>query len=191
MSRKTTKKIGLWLLVLALFAIHLLCRSQVMAQETAVVSVWKEVYARTGDCRISFPSLPQMFQQTLKLDEAGSKKLTYDIYFAPYLDRGICLLLIAQYPSAVKSGQEVAGLEGLLKGIVGHHADNKLVFSEMTESNGFKTLNFLIESGKNYFRGQALMVGNKLYMLAMEGRKQSFEESVFKRFTDSFQLLIP
>jgi hypothetical protein len=185
MSRQASKKLGLWILVIALFGIHLLCRSQVQASEA---SIWKEVYARTGDCRISFPSLPQMFQQTLKLNEEGHH-LVYDIYLAPYLDRGVCVLLVAQYPSPVPAGQEVAGLEGLLKGIVGHHPDNKLVFGEMVKTHGFPTLNFLVQSGKNYFRGQALMVGNKLYMIAMEGRQQQFEESTFKKFLESFHLL--
>lgn len=188
MNRESTKKIGIWLLILSLFAIHVFCRSQVQAE--SIQSTWKEVYARSGDCRISFPALPQLFQQNLKLDEAG-KQLSYDIYLAPYLDRGICLLLVAEYPTSLPKGQEIVGLEGLVKGIVSHHAENELIFAELIEMQGFPALNFLIRSGKNYFRGQALMVGNKLYMIAMEGRKQYFEENTFQSFLQSFQLLIP
>jgi hypothetical protein len=63
-----------------------------------------------------------------------------------------------------------------------------MVFSEMIQLQGFPAINFMVHSGKNFFRGQAVMVGNKLYMIAMEGIKQKFEESTFQRFLKSFQL---
>jgi len=189
MSRISTKKIGFWLMIGALFAVHLFFRSQAHADIPAK-GAWKEVFSRTGDCKISFPSLPQMFQQSFKVDEAG-KRLTYDIYLAPYQDRGVCMLLIAQYPMPLTGGHEIAGLEGLLKGIVGQHPENQLMFAELIDLHGFPALTFLVQNGKNYFRGQAFMVGNKLYLVAMEGGKQNFEEAIFQRFLKSFQLLVP
>ena len=51
-------------------------------------------------------------------------------------------------------------------------------------------MNFLVQSGKSYFRGQALMVGNKLFLIAMEGRKGTLQEAIFTRFLKSFQLLV-
>jgi hypothetical protein len=185
MNRETVKKIGLWLLVIALSAAHVFFRSQAHA---VPATPWKEIYSRSGDCRISFPVLPQMVQQNLKLNSAGMQ-MTYDIYLAPYKDHGICLLLVAQYPMELSPGHEKAGLEGLLKGIVGQHPENELIFSEFIEQQGIPAINFLVQSGKNYFRGQALMVGSKLYMIAMEGTKQHFEESVFQLFLKSFSLI--
>ena len=189
MSRTATKKIGFWLMIGAIFAVHLFY-SHAHANPPAPRAAWKEVFSRTGDCKISFPTLPQMFQQSFKVDDAG-KKLTYDIYLAPYQDRGVCMLLIAQYPIALPGGHEVAGLEGLLKGIVGQHPDNQLIFAELIDIRGFPALTFLVQSGKIYFRGQAFMVGNKLYMIAMEGGKQHFDEPIFQRFLKSFELLVP
>ena len=81
------------------------------------------------------------------------------------------------------------GLQGLLKGIIGQHPENQLVFAEMIQIQGFPALNFMVESGKNFFRGQAVMVGGKLYLIAMEGVKLRFEESTFQRFLQSFQLI--
>jgi hypothetical protein len=189
MSRVSTRKLGFWLTTAALIAVHLFFRTQAHA-DVPLRGAWKEVYSRTGDCKISFPALPQMFQQSFKVDESG-KKLTYDIYLAPYQDRGVCMLLIAQYPMPLPKGHEVVGLEGLLKGIVGQHPDNQLIFAELIDINGFPALTFLVQSGKNYFRGQAFMIGNKLFMVAMEGGKQNFEEPTFQRFLKSFELMIP
>jgi hypothetical protein len=184
MRREAIKKIGLWVLTIALIAAHIFFRSQAHAEQNG----WKEIYTRNGDCRIAFPALPQMIEQKLKLNQEGSQ-LAYDVYLAPYSEHSICVLLVAQYPKPIPSGSEMLGLEGLLKGIINQHPENRLVFADMVQMQGFPALNFMVESGKNFFRGQAVMVGSKLYMIAMEGVKQRFEEPVFQRFLKSFHLM--
>jgi hypothetical protein len=184
MRRKAIKTISLWILTIALIVAHIFFRSQAHAEQTG----WKEIYTRSGECRITFPSLPQMIEQKLKLGLEGGH-LSYDVYLAPYHEHSICVLLVAQYPKPVSPGSEMLGLEALLKGIISQHPENRLMFAEMVQMRGFPALNFMVESGKNFFRGQAVMVGNKLYMIAMEGVKQRFEESVFQQFLQSFQLM--
>jgi len=184
MRRETLEKIGLWLLTIVLIAAHIFFRSQANASEPN----WKQVHSRAGDCSISFPAQPQMIEQKLKLSDEGAQ-LAYDVYLAPYSAHSICVLLVAQYPKPVPAGSEIVGLEGLLKGIINQHPENRLVFAEMVQMHGFPALNFMVESGKNFFRGQAVMVGSKLYMVAMEGVKLRFEEAVFQRFLKSFHLV--
>ncbi|MBF8263895.1 MAG: hypothetical protein HW387_1560 [Parachlamydiales bacterium] len=183
MRREAVKKIGLWILVMALIAAHLFFRSQAHAD----MGGWKEIYTRTGDCRISFPALPQMIEQKLKLNNEGLH-LSYDVYLAPYREHAVCLLLVAQYPKDLPTGAEATGLEGLVNGILNQHPENKLVFADMMKLHGFPAINFLVQSGKNCFRAQAVMIGNRLYMIAMEGTRQDFEEATFQRFLKSFKL---
>jgi hypothetical protein len=149
---------------------------------------WKSTYAKSGECHIEFPSPPEMIQQSMQVSEAGHR-LLYDIYLAPFQDRGVFLLLIATYPGPLNQGNEMAGLEGLVKGITSHHMDNQLVFSNSVEFLGLPAINFLVQSGANYFRGHAFMVGNKLYLIAMEGRKGELDEATFNRFMNSFKFL--
>ncbi len=184
MQTKTTKKIGIWILALSLFMAHLVFRS---AAHAGVGSSWKQIYAKGGECFISFPSPPQMLEQSLNLPEG--QKLFYDIYLAPFDTKGVFLLLVATYPAPFAEGHEIAGVEGLLKGIVGHHPNNSLVFSELIEIDGHPAMNFLVQSELSYFRGQAVMVGNKLFLIAMEGKQGSLEENTFIRFVKSFHIL--
>lgn len=179
------KKIGIWFLALSLFAFHVLFRSVAHAEVRA--HSWQQIFAKSGECNISFPSEPQMIQQTLPLAD-GVNKLSYDVYLAPHEDKGVFLLLIATYPTALSGGHEVAGLEGLLRGIVNHNPENELVFADLTEILGHPAMNFLVEGGTSYFRGHALMVGNKLYLIAMEGHKGEMDESIYMRFLKSFKL---
>jgi hypothetical protein len=149
--------------------------------------IWKQTHAKGGSCSIDFPTTPQIVQQSMNVSEAGHK-LLYDIYLAPFQDRGVFLLLIATYPGQLEGGHESAGLEGLVQGIVSHHLDNQLVFSNFVEFMGVPAISFLVQSGSNYFRGHALMVGNKLYLIAMEGKKGDLDEKTFNRFMQSFKL---
>jgi hypothetical protein len=185
MNKELVKKIGIWALALALLMAHILFRN--VAQADTGPS-WKQTYAKNGECTIEFPVQPQMVQQSLKVSEEGHK-LTYDVYLAPFEDKGVFLLLIATYPLPMAGGHEIAGLEGLIKGIVSHHVDNRLIFAKMMDHGGHPAINFLVQNGSSYFRGQALMVENKLFLIAMEGRKGEMDEETFNRFLKSFQLI--
>lgn len=186
MNKTAIKKAGIWFLAFSLFACHLLFRSVAYAESHS--SNWMKIFAKSGECHISFPSTPQMIQQTLPMAD-GSNRLSYDVYLAPHEDRGVYLLLIATYPHALTGGHEIAGLEGLLSGIVNHSADNELVYADLVSLHGHNAVNFLVEGSGNYFRGTALMVGNKLYLIGMEGLKTHMDESAFSRFLKSFNLL--
>ncbi len=184
MNKQLVKKVGIWFLAFSLFACHVLFRT-VGHADTG--TSWQKFFAKSGECHISFPSTPQVIQQTLPMAD-GTSKLTYDVYLAPHEDKGVFLLLVATYPMTLTGGNEVAGLEGLLSGIVNHSAENELVFADLTTILGHPAMDFLVEGGKNYFRGQALMVGNKLYLIAMEGFKSKQDETAYIRFVQSFKL---
>jgi hypothetical protein len=184
MNKTLIKKLGIWFLALSLFGFHVLFRSVAHAEAG---SSWQKFFAKSGECQISFPCAPQVIQQTLPLAD-GTSRLSYDVYLAPHEDKGVYLLLVATYPAPLTGGHEVAGLEGLLNGIVNHNPENKLVFADLIELFGHPTVDFLVEGGTSYFRGQALMVGNKLYLIAMEGHKGQLDEAVFKHFLNSFKI---
>jgi hypothetical protein len=183
-NKIVVKKIGIWFLAFSLFAFHVFFRNVAHAEAG---SSWQKIFAQSGECHISFPSTPQMIQQTLPLAD-GVSRLSYDVYLAPHEDKGVFLLLIATYPSALPGGHEVAGLEGLISGIVNHNPQNKLVYAELKELLGHPAMNFLVEGGGSYFRGQAIMVGNKLYLIAMEGVKGQMDEAAYSKFLKSFKL---
>ncbi|HSX13175.1 MAG TPA: hypothetical protein VLE96_01985 [Chlamydiales bacterium] len=182
MKSRTTKRVGIWIFAFTLFMAHLFLRPA----HADTGTTWKPIYAKSGECVISFPTPPQMLSQTLDLQEG--QKLVYDVYLSPFESKGVFLLLVATYPAELLKGHEIAGVEGLLQGILNHNADNALVFANQIEINGNPAMTFLVQNGQSYFRGQALMVGNKLFLLAMEGKKEFLEEKVFLQFVKSFQL---
>lgn len=186
MNTTVRKNIQVWVIVAILLGLQFCIHSIGFSSEKKDVS-WTSIEVKDGGCQIAFPVVPQKIQQSLQISEAG-QNLYYDVYLAPFRDEGVFLLLVATYPVPLTEGHEVAGLEGLLKGILTHHSDNKLVFANVLDIHGRPAINFLIQSGTSYFRGQALMVGTKLYLMAMEGKKGSLDEPTFNQFIQSFQL---
>jgi hypothetical protein len=184
MNKIAMKKIGIWFLAFSLFAFHLLFRSVAHADQP---TQWPSTHSKNGECTIAFPTPPQMIQQTVPLAD-GVSRLSYDVYLSPHEDQGVFLLLIATYPTPLTGGNEIAGLEGLLSGIVNHHPDNRLVYANLMEMEGRPAMTFLVEGGGSYFRGQAFMIGNKLYLIAMEGLKGKLDEKIYTRFLKSFKL---
>ncbi len=182
MRSRTQKKVGIWIFALTLFMAHLFLRSA----HADTGSTWKQIYAKSGEYSISFPTTPQMMSQTLDLQEG--QKLVYDVYLSPFESKGVFLLLVATYPEELMKGQEIAGVEGLIQGILNHNAENTLIYAKQIQISGKQALNFLVQNGQSYFRGQALMVGNRLFLLAMEGKKEFLEEKVFAEFVKSFHL---
>jgi hypothetical protein len=187
MKKEQIKKFGIWCLAAALLASHLLFRSVAHAEERGV-SPWQQVLAKTGDCSIAFPSIPQVVHRSLKVSSAGHQ-LHYDVYLAPLNEQTLCLLLVATYPQSLPKGQELSGLEGLLNGIIGHNPDHQLVFANVIDYQGHQAVDFSIRSSASYFRGQALMIGNKLYLMAMEGHESELDEEAYATFVRSFSLI--
>ena len=183
MDKVRMKKIGIWFLALSLFAFHIFSRSTLHADQVG----WKQIFAKGGECHISFPTTPQMIQQSLPLAD-GVSRLSYDVYLAPHEDKGVFLLLIATYPMPLSGGHEVAGLEGLLSGILNHNPENQLVYADLIDLQGHPAMDFLVEGGSSYFRGQAVMIGSKLYLIAMEGVKGRMDDKAFEQFLKSFKL---
>ena len=52
----------------------------------------------------------------------------------------------------------------------------------------WKVVDFLVQSPTSFFRGHALMVDNKLYLIAIEGKQGELDEKAFTRFAESFSL---
>lgn len=187
MNRLSLKKAGIWTLIVSLLALHFLTQNKAYGEEA---SSWDYITSQTGGCRIDFPVRPQMMQQSFQISDDGLR-LHYDVYIAPFENKGVCLLLIAHYPMPILPGNELAGLEGLLNGIIGHSPDNKLTFAKLIDLKGVSAIDFLIHNKANYFRGLTFMINSKLYLIAMEGKKEFLNELIFLRFSKSFQLQNP
>ena len=155
MTKESMKKLGIWFLAISLFMAHILFRSALHANEG---TTWKQTHTQSGECQIAFPTVPQLVKQSVKLSEEGHR-LNYDVYLAPFEDKGVFLLLVATYPMALPSGDEMTGLQGLVKGIVGHSPDNRIVYAKETKEGGCHAPVFhLVGEKKGVYRNRQTFI---------------------------------
>jgi hypothetical protein len=100
--------------------------------------------------------------------------------------KSVFLLLIAQYPDFVDQSYAQVSLEGFLNGILANNPGNQLLFADLLLVGGYEALDFFIRTGSVYFKGRAIMVKNKLYLMAMECEVQNYDETKYNYFVSSF-----
>jgi hypothetical protein len=181
-KKKKSSKWGILLIGIFLVLSQVLYKSNLEASSS---TSWMSIKPKSGAWSVSFPSAPEVIRQSVPITEEGDL-LHYDVYIAPLSEKSLCLFLEATYPFELKQGKELEGIEGLLSGILGQNPDNQLKFAKLVEHDGVPGMDFLIHSKGAYFRGKALMQGNKLFLIAIEGKNGQVDEASFSKFSQSF-----
>jgi len=148
---------------------------------------WTEFHSVVGKCTMLFPASPEHMSEVMSIPEEGYD-LKYDVYISTEDKKTVFMLLIAQYPEFVDETYAQISLEGFLNGILNHNPGNQLIFADLLLVDGHEALDFFIRTGGVYFKGRAFMVKNSLYLMAMECEVQTYDESVYALFVNSFQL---
>ncbi|MCI0382529.1 MAG: hypothetical protein L0207_05725 [Chlamydiae bacterium] len=146
---------------------------------------WHEFHSVAGKCSLKFPKSPEHVTEKMSVPDEGYD-LKYDAYISNIDKKNVFLLLIAEYPEFVDQSFAKVSLEGFLNGILAHNPNNQLLFADLLLVNGYEALDFFIRSGGIYFKGRAIMVKNKLYLLAMECEVQNYDEGRYNYFVNSF-----
>lgn len=148
---------------------------------------WKEFHSVAGKCTLRFPDVPEHVSEKMPMPEEGYE-LKYDAYISAFDKQTVFMLLVAQYPEFVDESYAQMSLEGFLNGILTHNPSNQLIFADLVLVGGREALDFFIRTGNVYFKGRAMMVKNSLYLMAMECEIQTYDETRFTKFVNSFKL---
>ncbi|MDN3508035.1 MAG: hypothetical protein P0S94_03855 [Simkaniaceae bacterium] len=182
MKQKSLKII--WGITGAIASLLILCSA---TQDTRYTS-WKRCISGPGKCEIAFPQTPEHVRQTMPVPEEDYN-MSYDVYVASHeSNKGVFMVLIAQYPEFVNEDYAELSLESFLNGILTQHPNNQLVFADMIEVQGHTGMDFFIKTQGVYFKGRAVMAGSNLYLLANECEQSAYHDGDFNYFINSFNL---
>ncbi|MBS0647861.1 MAG: hypothetical protein JSS10_01395 [Verrucomicrobia bacterium] len=159
------------------------------APKAAVAPIgWNEFHSTPGNCSMLFPTQPEHISEKMAMPDQNFE-LTYDAYISPAADQqSVFMLLVAQYPDFVDESFAQMSLEGFLNGILTHNPNNQLLFADLVLVDGHEALDFFIRTGQMYFKGRAVMVKNKMYLMAMECEIPNYDEVRYKQFVESFKI---
>ena len=155
--------------------------------QISTIDGWKRFHSVQGECSISLPSPPEHVKQIMPLSEEGYN-LRYDVYVAAHERKAVYMLLVAQYPAFITQSHAEMSLESFLNGLITQNPENKLIFADLIDFQGYKALDFFIQARGSYFKGRAVMANNNLYLLAMECDGKNYADHHFKHFIKSFEL---
>ena len=149
---------------------------------------WQKFHSLPGKYSVSFPNQPEHVKQIMPFPEEGYE-LRYDVYVSAFERKAIYMVLVAEYPPYIDESYAELSLETFLNGLVTQNHSNKLLFADLIEVQGFKALDFFIQTKGVYFKGRAIMAKNTLYLLAMECEVQNYLEEHYNHFIQSFELI--
>ena len=149
---------------------------------------WQKFHSVPGKCSVSFPNQPEHVKQIMPFPEEGYE-LRYDVYVSAFERKAVYMVLVAEYPPYIDESYAELSLETFLNGLVTQNHGNKLLFADLVEVQGFKALDFFIQSKGVYFKGRAIMAKNTLYLLAMECEVHNYLEEHYNHFIQSFEFI--
>ena len=176
-----------FLLITSMGAFPIKVGDQQGSKENAT-SDWKKFHSVHGRCMVSLPQHPEHVKQLMPCPEEGYD-LRYDVYVSPHGKKAIYMMLIAQYPPFINASHAEMSLEGFLNGLVSQSHHNQLIFADLITVDGYKGLDFFIQSKGVYFKGRAIMAENHLYLLAMECEKNNYQDIHYDHFIQSFEFV--
>lgn len=171
------------------FCVAAFCSAPALGSKETEGKKWQNFIANgSKKYKISFPSYPHHVQETLKL-KSGKIAIKYDAYIAEQGIHALYMVLIAEYPKTDVKPNPKNGLEGFLKGILSHNSSSELKASEWHTFQGNTAVDFLVDNNGVMMKGRAVMVGNCLYLIAMESHEMHYKEENFNFFVSSFEFV--
>ena len=152
-------------------------------------SDWKEFNSADGGFRILFPDYPQREESDIKVPNSDiTLKLIY------YIDDkgadGAYLASFTQYPENTDVSQPKINLENALNGTMAANEGNKLISSTYSELQNNPALDFVIQNDSIKYtnKGKIVLVGKKIYQIAVVQGSDKLDDNSFNKFISSFQL---
>jgi hypothetical protein len=150
---------------------------------------WQRFAARENSFAVDFPSTPEQMHQTIEIPKT-EMKISYDTYMSEPNESIVFVVSVWHYPAQLDMSRPEINLKDGFKGMLSALSGSKVIHSQMSDFQGFKALDFLVQNEEIYFQGKLLLVYNTLYQVFAVYKEGAPEENV-ERFLNSFQLLEP
>lgn len=139
---------------------------------------------------IDLPKKPEHVQQSIDIPKS-SLKINYETYLSEPSDNVVYVVSVWKYPAQVDMSKPEVNLQDGFKGMLSALSGSEVLNMHMGESQGFKTLEFLVKNQDIYFQGKLILVHNTLYQIFSVYKNSEDMTDNYKHFINSFKLLNP
>lgn len=153
-------------------------------------SSWQEFTAASQGFSVEVPSTPDHIKQ--KIDIPNTRMiLEYNTYISEPSDKVVYVISVWEYPAEVDMSHPEINLQDGFNGMLAALPDARVLSKEISDVQGFKSLEFHVKSEDILFQGKVIIVHNTLYQVFTVYRESVDMKSDYTRFINSFKLLHP
>lgn len=202
MSRTLSLILALLVIIGALFAIRLFNdkspaiapikndippSSQVSTSNDVGFHKWREFSSQSGRFKVLLPALPQHVTDSVTDPETKEVRL-HDTYVSAD-PQGLGFMISAIHlPKPVEPQKIESKLKEIVSDILARNKDNQLLKMNFEGPQNNRSLNFVLTNGDINVEGKVFVHDNVFYVLSMVNRADSFNQSEFDFFINSFDI---
>lgn len=151
---------------------------------------WKGYDSREGGFKVELPMTPDHIHQKIDIPKTDLS-IEYDTYVSEPNESIVYVISVWHYPKEIDMSKPDVNLQDGFNGMIAALPGSKVLNMNMGDTQGFKSLDFLVKNEEIYFQGKLILVYNTLYQVfAVYKEGQEMKED-YKKFIGTFKLLNP
>lgn len=182
------QKILIIKLVLGAFAFTAFANPTLLVAEQK----WSTFTSDSDHFKVDLPTKPEHVSQKINIPKTDLT-ISYNTYVSEPSDSVVYVTSVWRYPSEIDMTTPEANLKDGFSGMLQALPGSEVICQEIGETEGFKSLEFLVKNEDIYFQGKLILVYNTLYQVftVYKDSEEKKMEIDYSHFIDSFKLLSP
>jgi hypothetical protein len=151
---------------------------------------WSTFTSKESGFSVDLPKKPEHVHQTIKVPKS-EVTIDYDTYVSEPDDSVVYVVSVWNYPAEIDMSKPEVNLQDGFSGMISALPGSKVVNMQMTDVEGYKALEFLVQYEDIFFQGRLILVYNTLYQVFTVYKKSVEMAQNYDHFINSFQLIQP
>ncbi len=149
---------------------------------------WKPFTSTKSNFTIDFPGEPEHIEQTIEIPKTDLS-IAYHTFISEPNENMVYVVSVWDYPSEIDMSKPELNLQDGFGGMLSALPGSEVLSMNMGETNGFKSLEFLVKNEDIYFQGKLILVNNTLYQVFTVYKSDEQKNVDYDHFIGSFKLL--
>ncbi|MEZ5314673.1 MAG: hypothetical protein R3E91_00435 [Chlamydiales bacterium] len=151
---------------------------------------WVKFDSKKDGFSVNLPKKPEHVEQTIDVPNTDLK-ISYDTYLSEPNENIVYVISVWHYPVQVDMSKPEVNLQDGFTGMLSALPGSEILNIKMSELQGYKSLEFLVENEDVYFQGMLILVHNTLYQVFTVYKNTIDVKNDCMHFIESFNLVNP
>lgn len=151
---------------------------------------WAPFESEENGFSVALPKPPEHVHQKIDVPKSDLS-IEYDTYVSEPSNSVVYVVSVWHYPAEVDMSKPEVNLQDGFNGMLSALPGSQVMNMSTADTQGFKTLEFLVKNEDIYFQGKLILVYNTLYQVFTVYKASEEMKKNYEQFINSFQLINP